>query len=365
MTSYLPCQVNLSWRRVGKSAVAAGGRPRCDRLLIVAAALALFVATAALATVPPGYRTERDATLKAGRGVAALVLGSDAKALRARFSPQLARAVSLDEVVRVLDQVAPLGARVGESALPLAPRSRGYSADYRDGERLVGLTVVLDDAGMITSINLAPRRRLGPDPNAGRRLRARVSLPFRGSWWVFWGGPTERQNYHVVAPDQRHAYDLVVWRGGGTHRGAGTRNDDYWAWGRPLLAPADGVVVAARDGVEDNRPQVQVENRTAPAGNHVVLALGNGEYALLAHMQRGSVRVRAGQRVSRGDVIGLCGNSGNSSEPHLHFHVQNRPALFGAARGLPVAFSDYTADGRRVARGSPVQGQFLSPGPTP
>ena len=97
-----------------------------------------------------------------------------------------------------------------------------------------------------------------------------------------------------------------------------------------------------------------------PAGNHVVLDLGHGEYALLAHMQRGSVRVRVGDRVRTGDVLGLTGNSGNSSEPHLHFHVQDRPGLFGGARGLPVSFVDYRADGRRVARGTPVQGQFIA-----
>jgi Peptidase family M23 len=327
------------------------------------AALALLGASAAEAATPPGYRSAHGATLKAGRGVAALVLARDASALHARFSPRLARTVPLAEVQRVLDRVGPLGARVGENALPLAPGSRGYAADYRAGARTVGLTVVLDAAGTITGINLAPRRRLGPDPHAGRRLRARLSLPFRGEWWVVWGGQSERQNYHVVAPDQRHALDVVVWRAGGTHRGAGTRNGDYFAWGRPLLAPADAVVVTARDGVRDNRPRVQVANPSEPAGNHVVLDLGNGEYALLAHMRRDSVRVRVGQRVSRGDVLGLCGNSGNSSEPHLHFHVQDRPRLFGAARGLPLTFTGYSANGR-PAHGAPVQGEFLKPSPS-
>ena len=93
---------------------------------------------------------------------------------------------------------------------------------------------------------------------------------------MFWGGPTERQNYHAVAPDQRHAYDLVGWREGATHRGLGASNADYWAWDRPIVAPADALVVAAVDGVRDNRPQVEVENLRAPAGNHVVLDLGRG-----------------------------------------------------------------------------------------
>lgn len=324
-----------------------------------AVALSVLVVSAAVAATPPGYRSTHDATLSAGRQVAALVRAEDVTALRARFSPQLKSAVPLVEVRRVLEQVGPLGTRVGESVLPLAPETRGYSADFRRDGRVVALTLAVDRAGTITSISLMPRRRLGPDPHAGRPLRARLTLPFRGEWWVFWGGRTERQNYHVIAPDQRHALDLVVWRAGGTYRGAGTRNDDYWAWDEPILAPAAGTVIAARDGVRDNRPRVQIENRREPAGNHVVLALGEGEYALLAHLQRGTVRVRAGQRVKRGTVLGLAGNSGNSSEPHLHFHVQNRPGLFGSARGLSVSFFGYRADGRRVARGTPVPGQFI------
>jgi len=296
--------------------------------------------------------------------VALGVRAGDAERIYARFTPQLAQAVPLAEVERVLAETrrTPIGARSAESALPMAPNRRAYAADHRWGARVVALQVVFDARGKIAAIKLAPPSALPSDPNAGRRLRSKLSLPVNGTWWVFWGGPTERQNYHVVAPDQRHAYDLVVWQLGATHRGSGTKNADYWAWGRALLAPAAGRVVEIANGVRDNRPQVQVENRTDPAGNHVVLDLGNGEYALLAHMQKGSVRVRVGDRVRPGDVLGLTGNSGNSgnsSEPHLHFHVQDRAGLFAGARGLPVSFVDYRADGRRVVRGTPVQGQFI------
>ncbi len=332
---------------------------------LAAAVVAALVGIVAAAAAPPGYVQSQRRIAVEGRALASLVRAGDAEAVFERFSPELARSVPLAEVRRVLDSTlgaAPIGARTGESALPLGPNRRTYVAEHRWGPRTIALQAVFDSRGVIAGIDLRPPTTLPRDPRAGYRLRARLSLPFRGVWWVFWGGPTERQNYHVVAPDQRHAYDLVVWRSGGTHRGTGASNADYWAWGRPLLAPASGAVVEAVDGIRDNRPQVEVENRKQPAGNHVVLDLGNGEYALLAHMQKGSVRVRAGQRVREGDVLGLTGNSGNSSEPHLHFHVQDRPALFGEARGLPVSFVGYRADGRPVARGTPVQGQFVERG---
>ncbi len=329
-------------------------------LLVGAAALMAAGSTAA----PPAYESARRALALDGRAVVELVREGDADAVFARFSPELARAVPKAKVERVLRdtlEAAPIGTRVGETALPASSTQRIYLSDHVWGTRTLGIRVVFDAESAIAGIDVRPSTALPRDPNAGRRLKKRLSLPFRGEWWVFWGGPTERQNYHVIARDQRHAYDFLGWRSGGTYRSPGARNADYWAWGRPVVAPAGGVVVAAVDGVRDNRPRIEVENRRNPAGNHVVLDLGNGEYALLAHLQRRSVRVRPGQRVRAGDLLGLCGNSGNSSEPHLHFHLQDRAQLFGVARGLPIAFRGYSADGREVARGTPVQGQFLHP----
>jgi murein DD-endopeptidase MepM/ murein hydrolase activator NlpD len=328
-------------------------------------ALAILVAAAALAPsqeLPSGYVAARDALRQHGRSVAALVAAGKAREIRAEFNPELASQLPLATVKGVLTRTlrtAALGSRLGESELPIGRDRRIYIADHRWGAKVLALTVIFDRSWRIAGVDLRPRTPLPPDPRARYRLATRLTLPFRGEWWVFWGGPTERQNYHVVAPDQRHAYDFVVWRQGATHRGDGTANRDYWDWGREILAPADGVVVEAVDGVRDNRPQVQVENPQAPAGNHVVLDLGHGEYALLAHMRRGSLRVHKGDHVRRGEVLGLCGNSGNSSEPHLHFHVQDGPRLFVGVHGLPVLFHDYVADGRHVERGSPVQGQFL------
>ena len=325
---------------------------------------ALAVTAGAGATGPPGYAAARETVMREGRTVAALVRSGNGEAIVARFSPGLKAAVpraTVDDVLRTTLANAPIGRRLGESVLPAASNRRIYLADHRWGRRTLAIEVTFGRGAEITGIQVRPRTPLPRDPNAGRRLRTRLALPFRGEWWVFWGGASERQNYHVVASDQRHAYDLVGWRAGATHRRSGSQNADYWAWGRPVLAPAGGVVVAAVDGVRDNRPQVEIENPTNPAGNHVVLDLGNGEYALLAHLRRGSVRVKPGQRVRRGETLGRCGNSGNSSEPHLHFHVQDRPMLFGAARGLPISFAGYAADGDRVVRGTPVQGQFLRP----
>lgn len=153
----------------------------------------------------------------------------------------------------------------------------------------------------------------------------------------------------------------MKWRRGGTAAGDGTSNKDYFAFDQRIVAPASGTVVEAVDGVRDNRPGVELENPAAPAGNHVVIALGGGPHVVLAHFKRGSLRVRAGQRVRSGQLLGRVGNSGNTSEPHLHVHVQDGPELF-AGIGLPIAFGPLVVSGDRVARARPVQGQFIAPG---
>jgi hypothetical protein len=183
-----------------------------------------------------------------------------------------------------------------------------------------------------------------------------LAPPFYGRWLVVWGGRTLEQNYHAVARDQRFAYDLVAVHDSLDHSGDGRVNSDYFAFGMPIVAPAAGKVVEAVDGVYDNPPHQG--NPKQPAGNHVILDLGNGEYALLAHFKKGSVRVHADQTVAAGDTLALCGNSGNSSQPHLHFHLQNGPALFGAD-GLPAPFTGYASNGTPVEKGEPVKGEVI------
>ncbi|HZM00271.1 MAG TPA: M23 family metallopeptidase, partial [Planctomycetota bacterium] len=190
--------------------------------------------------------------------------------------------------------------------------------------------------------------------------QAELRLPFEGEWYVFWGGRSVKQNYHAATKDQRFAYDIVVMREGSTHVGDGKRNEDYHCFGQPILAPAAGTVVAAIGDLPDNVPGQF--DRQHPAGNHVVLDLGNGEYALFAHFRQGSLKVGPGDKVEAGAPLAECGNSGNSSEPHLHFHLQEGPELFSAV-GLPAQFQRYLADGAPVERGEPVKGQTIAPQP--
>lgn len=166
--------------------------------------------------------------------------------------------------------------------------------------------------------------------------------PAEGDWLVVNGGVTEETSHSWDFLEQRYAYDFVVAdETGARHTGEGKRVDDYYAYGEPVLAPADGEVVYARDGVRDApKPGTGcVDWRSRDfRGNSVTIRHAENEYSFSAHLLPGSVRVRPGERVRRGDEIGRCGHSGHSTEPHLHFQVQDQADFFGAV-GLPVKFT--------------------------
>jgi murein DD-endopeptidase MepM/ murein hydrolase activator NlpD len=307
------------------------------------------------------YAAARQEVRTLGREVVGQLAAGETAPVAARFSPELAAQFSagqLAEMVAELDRSGGIGDRTDEVELIQGPDFRAYTAEHEVGTGRWTFGLVFDAEGTIVGGDTRPVEPLPADPKAGYRTQTRMRLPFDGEWFVFWGGDAERVNHHVRAPAQRHAYDLVVWRDGGTHRGAGTANVDYWAWGQRIVSPAAGEVVAAVDGLADNQPLTGVMNTTDPAGNHVLIDVGHGEFLLLAHFQQGSVAVKAGDQVEAGQLLGLTGSSGNSSEPHVHIHLQDS-AVPLAGIGLPLAFSDVLVDGERESRTELLQGQFV------
>ena len=195
-------------------------------------------------------------------------------------------------------------------------------------------------------------------PSVAVRLPADVPLQ------VSWGGDSVAVNYHAAYPDQRWAFDLVVE----PSMLGSAKLEDYGCWGVEVVAPAAGEVALAQDGLPDEVPGRISNNVMAPTGNHVVLKLMTGTYLVIAHLQRDSVAVVVGDQVREGQVIGRCGNSGNTSEPHIHIHHQRQhPANAGGfAEGLPLYFRDHDGipmpeggirivDGHAVPQGALVQ----------
>jgi hypothetical protein len=178
-------------------------------------------------------------------------------------------------------------------------------------------------------------RFLAVDACCARGVHAHSLLPFGGRW--------------VGA--QRYAIDWLQLSEGldATNDGDPTRNDSYFVWGEDLHAVAAGTIVAARDDMIDNTPPLDPPELATDdlVGNHVVQDIGNGRFAVYAHLQQGGVDVKVGDRVRRGDVLGQVGNSGGSNEPHLHFHVIDTPGGTSGVEGnaLPFVFRGFRLEG--------------------
>ncbi len=241
---------------------------------------------------------------------------------------------------------------------------RVYSrvARFENSADLLEIVWFFGDEGSIDGFLVRPAETEAPTAKLGYRTKTPLHLPFRGRWDVAWGGRTISQNRHAASSDQRFAYDLLVFVDGTSHTGGGSSNEDYHCWGREILSPGSGTVITSESALRDNLPGVMSPDHAL--GNHVIIDHGNGEYSFLAHFKQGSVTVTAGQSVNTGERLGSCGNSGNSSEPHLHYHLQTTPE-FSAGEGLPIQFLDYVADEERVVRGEPVKGQRIRPGRLP
>ncbi len=185
-----------------------------------------------------------------------------------------------------------------------------------------------------------------------------ISPPLAGTGWVAVNGCCETGGAHrstglpvngAIHFAQRFAIDWMKLDAEG-HLVHGDPADvhSYACYGADVLAVADGTVVSTLNTLDDQKPGSLPDPKTINIqnvdGNHVVLDLGNGVYAFYAHLQKGSIKVSPGDAVKRGQVLGRLGNTGNSSGPHLHFHLMDGPSVLGSS-GIPYVIDSFEYDG--------------------
>jgi murein DD-endopeptidase MepM/ murein hydrolase activator NlpD len=193
-----------------------------------------------------------------------------------------------------------------------------------------------------------------------------IQAPLRGSNWAAANGPSSTSQHRMAMSvlygipyfSQRYAIDWIQTdQNSKTLHGNPLDLHSYLCYGQPVYAVADAVVTWTKDGLPDGRPEVgkRPADPRVPitletiAGNHVILDLGDGIYAGYAHLQPGSLRVKVGDHVKAGDVLGLVGDSGNSTEPHLHFQLMTENNIL-AAQGIPYILQQFTVRfGSRVS----------------
>ena len=197
------------------------------------------------------------------------------------------------------------------------------------------------------------------DESQSQTLRnaTKLILPFNDEWTVVWGGDTKELNYHVVSPAQKNAFDIVITDAKrNSYKTDGIANEDYYAFGKELVAPCDGEIVLVVDGVKDNVPGEM--NKFNVGGNTVIIKTVNNEYLVLCHFKHQSIKVKEGQKIKQGELLGLCGNTGNSSEPHLHFHIQNIEDL-NTATGVKCYFEKLSVNGQVKQDYSPIKNEKI------
>jgi len=183
-------------------------------------------------------------------------------------------------------------------------------------------------------------------------------LPFMGSWTVsqgYNGSITHKSDWaqaldFVIGDDEHHTY-----------KNAGSKPEDYYCFGKPVLACGDGVVVTAIDKIDDN--EIGNVNLKENWGNSIVIQHAAGLYSKVSHLKRASLKVKAGDVVKQGDIIALCGSSGRSPEPHLHFQVQGMPGIGSKTLQYPFTYFVKESGGEKELKpfSIPIEGDTISP----
>ena len=209
-----------------------------------------------------------------------------------------------------------------------------------------GPTLVMAAGALILAFDLG-RAFAGGGFRDGAADVVQIAPPFEGEWLVLQGGPSPLQSHHLSAYNQRFALDLVRLDDGRIFTDE-TGNASVYSWEQPLVSPVDGTVVIAEDRMEDAEGANFVTDPADAAGNVVVIELDTGHFVVLAHLRHATLQVNEGDRVRKGDPLGLVGNSGNTTMPHLHLQVQTHRDLWDPDnRSVPFAFE---GDGRVLAR---------------
>ncbi len=282
------------------------------------------------------------------------VLDADAEA---------SKPIATFETAQLETMVQPLGGKALSD-----PKDRLVIAD---GQTAIAFMSIALDRGSPIPNRLLHRVTTAYAPEEGAVISTHhtelhvLGPPLEGADWLADDGPSNDQDNHhrrgVVILDgqpvdsRRYAIDWMQTRDGASFSGDARDVRSYYSYGKAVLAVADGRVVTARDGLPDNvpghgdafHPAVPITLETV-AGNTITLDLGGGQFAYYMHLQPGSLRVKAGDRVRRGEVLARVGDSGDAREPHLHFEVTTSSKLL-AGEGVPYLIDQYgcnsTCDG--------------------
>ena len=253
----------------------------------------------------------------------------DYKSIFELFGADMKAALPLEKTITLFqNNIAPLGKIKSIEFLKLRQTAHVYKTVL--DKAILDFTISLDKDNNINGFFGAQHQPESKGPKLERNT-TKMQLPFNEEWTVVWGGTTVEQNYHVAYNNQKYAYDILMMKDGKSFKTDGKKNEDYYVFGKNITAPCDATVVEVITGVKDNIPGEL--NPKQLTGNTVVLETANKEFIMMAHFKEKSIVVKEGQQVKASQLLGQCGNSGNTTEPHLHLSLQNVKNMNAAAGG--------------------------------
>jgi len=193
--------------------------------------------------------------------------------------------------------------------------------------------------------------------NIKYQSKTNLILPFKVALMVSNGGRTPETNNHIKSLDkgpqnQIYAYDFRM-----DNTGKEKSLSDYGVYGIEVIAPGNGIIAQVVDGSFDCEPGDS--DRSVGVGNMVIIDHKNGEYSLLCHFQHNSIIVRVGDKVKQGQKLGLCGNTGNTSQPHIHYNLQDNLRGY-KAKALPAQFTQIKVNGVIQTKYEPTRFEIVS-----
>jgi hypothetical protein len=222
-------------------------------------------------------------------------------------------------------------------------------------ERAIGdICIKLNNDNQISGLFI-PRNNL-ENSSILKRNATKMIFPFKEEAFIYWGGETLEKNYHMEDFNQQYAYDILMVANGAPYKGDPKKNESYFIFGKDIIAPCDAIVVKVIDGIKDNIPGEL--NEFDLTGNTIVLETARKEYLLFAHLKSKSILIKEGDVVKQGQVIAQCGNSGNTTQAHLHLQLQNTMDLFNTI-GAKLYFDEIIVNGVKKKDYMPEKEDFI------
>ena len=248
---------------------------------------------------------------------------------------------------------------IHEDAIFMPPAGMQYQrlVKYSKADELMVVTFTFTGSGTIEEFHIKAVPPAAESKYLNYHDKTKLLFPLHGDWTIYQGGRMVPENDHATTTNERFAYEMVQLNTGQMFTHNGATNEEWFGFGQPVLADANGTVAKVSTGYPDNAPYHP--DAGAKHGNVVVIDHGDGEFSVYSHLKQGSVMLKAGDRVKAGEKIAEVGNSGDSQFPRLEYSLQTSADLNGGD-GLPVAFDHLKVNGRHAKDVELVRGDVVS-----